>query len=119
MTQGPEREAQGQKPDVSEGIVKEIPETPEVNPELMEVGVTSVPSQVTAQVTDDKTGKPLMQSPSDQTVTVTLPANPTQLATWSKGDASNPLTWLSMFWLRVVKKALHFGWRVMTKNTTS
>ena len=113
MATNPERSPEGPRPPVQEGAIKEIPESPEPEPSLQEVGVTAVPTQVTAQVTDDKTGQPLMQSPVTQTVTITIPASPAQLTDWSKGSPSDSLTWLATFWLRIMKKAFHFGWRVM------
>jgi len=58
----------------------------------------------------------LMVSPATQTITVTIPAAPTQLADWSKGNSSNSLTWYAAFWLRLLRKALHFGWRVVMKG---
>ena len=112
----PEIPKQTEAPNVP-SEVKEIPETPEVGPGLAEAGVSAVPAQVTTQVADDKTGKPLTQVPATQTVTITLPANPTQLADWSHGSPNSPLTWLASFWLRVVKKALHFGWRVIARSS--
>src|SRR3990167_5145848 len=116
MATNPERPSEGQRPHVTESVVKEIPETPETTPSLQEAGVTPVPTQITAQVTDDKTGKPLMQSPSTQTITITIPASPTQLTDWSKGSPSDSLTWLAPFWLRIIKKAFHFGWRVLAQG---
>lgn len=116
MATNPERSPEGPRPPVAEGIVKEIPETPETTPSLQEAGVTSVPTQITAQVTDDRTGKPLMQSPATHVVTITIPASPAQLTDWSKGSPSDSLTWLATFWLRIIKKAFHFGWRVLAQG---
>lgn len=113
MTSTPEAE----KPQVQpqEGVVKEIPETPEVTSHMEEKGVITRPTQMVAQVSDDK-GTPLIQSPATQTVTITIPTTQQQLADWSKGSPSDSLTWFALFWLRMVKKALHFGWRVITKG---
>lgn len=104
-------------PKVPEGVKQREEEMPEPTPELQEMGVTSVPTQVTAQVVDDTTGKPLIQTPATQVVTITIPASQQQLDDWSKGSPSESLTWYAFFWLRLIKKAIHFGWRIVTKAT--
>lgn len=96
--------------------IKEVPETPVISETLEKAGVKSQPSQITQAVTDDTTGKPLMTSPATQVVTITIPATPTQLVDWAKGSPSASLTWFATFWLRLIKKALHFGWKVMMKG---
>jgi hypothetical protein len=94
-----------------EGLIKERPE--EVPPEVERVGVKPTQTQFKAQVTDDK-GQPLIQTPQTQTVTVKIPATQTQLDTWAKGPAENALTWFAVFWIRIIKKALHFGWKMIS-----
>lgn len=118
MATNPERPELGPSQRAQEGIIKEIPESPEPEPSLQEVGVASIPTQITAQVTDDKTGQPLMQSPATKTITITIPASPDQLTDWSKGSPSDSLTWLATFWLRIMKKAFHFGWTVLQGGAT-
>jgi hypothetical protein len=113
MTSGPEIEKPQGQP--QEGVIKEIPETPEIPTNLQEQGVVARPTQVTAQVAD-AAGKPLIQTPATQTVTITIPTSQQQLADWSKGSPTNSLTWFAFFWLRMIKKALHFGWRIITKG---
>ena len=114
MAVSPERE----KPPVPEGVEERPEGVPEVPTELEKVGVKPTPSQVTAQVTDDK-GRQLIQAPATQVVTIQIPAPQAQLADWSKGSPSASLTWFAAFWIRMVKKALHFGWRVVTKGGAS
>jgi hypothetical protein len=113
MTSTPEIE----KPQIQpqEGVVKEIPEMPETSSRMQEQGIVSTPTQVTAQVSDDA-GNPLIQSPATQVVTITIPTTQQQLADWSKGSPSDSLTWFAGFWLRMVKKAIRYGWRVISKG---
>jgi hypothetical protein len=113
MPQGPEQEPIS---DVSDVIQERQEDLPEPASELKEAGIEHVPSQVTAQVTDDDTGKLLMQSPATKTVTVTIPASQKQLDDWAKGSPVDALTWFASFWLRIIKKALHFGWKIITKG---
>jgi hypothetical protein len=82
---------------------------------VSEIGGQTVPSQITAQVVDDN-GQQMMQSPATQVVTITIPATQQQLADWTKGSATDSLTWLATFWVRLIKKAIHFGWRVVMKK---
>ena len=112
MTATPETE----KPQIQpqEGIVKEIPEVPEIPSHLEQQGVVARPVQITAQVSDQV--KSLVQTPQTQTVTITIPTTQQQLTDWSKGSLSDSLTWFALFWLRMIKKAVHFGWRVITKG---
>ena len=96
--------------------VQFVPETPEIPAHIEKGGVSATPTQVTAQVVDD-TGQPLIKTPSNQTFTITLPADDTQLKKWSKGNIVDALTWFALFWLRAVKKATHFGWKVISGSS--
>ncbi len=100
--------------DATEQGVEEIPQTPEIPPEIERVGVTPTQSQFTAQVSDDQ-GNPLLQT-SQSNVTITLPTDHESLEKLSKGSISDALTWMSAYFLRMIKKAVHFGWKVVVKN---
>lgn len=100
---------------LEETAVKEIPEIPELSEAVEKLGVTTPPTQVTAQATDDQ-GQAGVLTPATQVITIQIPATPTQLLDWSKGESSASLTWLGAFWLRLIKKALHFGWRIVMGN---
>ena len=100
-------------PRPGEPQVQEVKEAEFIVPEtLNQSGVKVVQKSFTAQVKDDK-GQPLIQTPPTQVITVQPPADDTTLTTWSKGSITSSLTWLGMFWIRVIKKALYFGWRVV------
>jgi len=88
--------------------IEEIETTPEVPPELQKVGVTPVPQNVTAQVSDDA-GQPLIQTQQTQTTTITIPYTPEKLEEQSKGSPHDAKTWSGSFWLRIIKKAIHLG----------
>ena len=88
--------------------IEQIETSPEVPPELQKVGVKPVPQNVTAQVTDDS-GQQLIQTPQNAKVTITIPDTPEKLEEKSKGSASESSTWDGAFWLRIIKKAFHFG----------
>ncbi len=90
---------------------EEFPEVP-VTVENKGV-VVPVPSQFTAQVTDEK-GKPLISPTDGQSATITLPADAKTLSATSKGTPSEAITWFAAFWLRMFKKAVFFGWKVIT-----
>jgi hypothetical protein len=89
-----------------------VPET------LQKSGIKVVQKTFKAQSSDDK-GQPLIQTPPAQVITVTPPADPATLALWSKGSTSSGLTWLAAFWLRIIKKAMHFGWRIIGDSKPS
>ena len=103
-------------PEIVRGEIPAVQERSEefVVPETLQqqTGVKVVQKNFKAQVKSD-TGTPLIQTPPAQVIAVTPPTNQTVLATWAKGDITSSLTWLGAFWLRVIKKAIHFGWKVM------
>ena len=78
---------------------------------LEDTGIKSVETAVKARVKDK--GRHLIQTPATQKVNIKLPAGQTTVATWSKGKPGNSLTWLGIFWLRMIKKAIHFGWGII------
>ena len=101
-----------------ETAVSDIQERPEeVSPlsiERKEV-VTPIPSQFKAQVMDSA-GKPMIQTPPVSMTTISVPADQGRLLNWSKGSADDSLTWFSVFWQRIIKKALHFGWKIVGRS---
>ena len=93
------------------GEIQERREEFIVDETLKNTGVQTVQKHFKAQVNDNK-GNPVIQTPPTQVVAVTLPAPQTTLVSWAKGPISSSLTWLARFWLRIIKKANLFGWRV-------
>jgi hypothetical protein len=83
-----------------------------VDETLSRAGAQVVQKTFKAQVKDDK-GTPLIQTPPARVITVSPPGDQQTLIKQSKGSVSSSLTWLAAFWLRVIKKALHFGWSVV------
>lgn len=108
--------------------------TPEIKPNIAEVpqGQTEVGEAVKEAPTPFETNiqpspGPFTVQPSPQqaqtqavpvddsnVVTITVPATPQQLEDWAKGPTDNSLTWLAFYWIRMIKKALLHGYRVMT-----
>lgn len=85
----------------------------EVPPQLeREGGIQTHPTQFTQQVTDDQ-GNQIIQTPATQQVSITIPSDQTQLTTWSKGSIVDSLTWFALYWLRMLKKAAFYGWKVL------
>jgi len=109
MAVSPERE----KPPVPEEVEKR-PEAPEISEDLEKAGVGTRPVQP-AQVVSD-TGQPLLQPTPTQVKTIQPPATQSQLASWAKGPPAAALTWFANFWTRTIKKALHFGWRIVKRE---
>lgn len=100
----PEREREPQIPEVR-------PEVPEVSKRLEEeTGMKAIETAFRARVKDK--GRDLIQTSATQTITIQLPSTQRQLADWSKGSPASSLTWFAVFWLRMMKKALHFGWKI-------
>lgn len=103
------------KPEVGE--FTQIQERAEEFPEAIQQiqGAKVVQKIFKAQVNDDK-GQPLIQTPPTQVVTVQPPSDTTTLTKQAKGSVSLAATWLAAFWLRIIKKALLFGWHILETN---
>jgi len=97
-----------------QGSVVERAEEFELPPHLEDTGITAVETAVRARVKDRGTN--LIQTPATQAVSITLPGSQKTLVTWSKGKIGNSLTWLGAFSLRMIKKATHFGWKIINKG---
>lgn len=74
-------------------------------------GVKVVQKNFTAQVKNDK-GQPIIQTPPAQVITINPPANSITLTAWAKGPITSSVSWLGMFWIRILKKAALFGWNI-------
>lgn len=83
-----------------------------LNIERKEV-VTPVPTQFKAQVTDDK-GNPIIKTPQTTKADIVIPEiNKETLEVKIKGDTEESSVWSAGYWLRIFKKALYFGWKVV------
>jgi hypothetical protein len=92
-------------------VQEHIEEFPETIQQIQ--GAKVVQKTFKAQVKDDK-GKPIIQTQPTQIITTVQPPADTQTLTQqSKGDTTSSTTWLAAFWLRIIKKALHFGWQIL------
>ncbi|OGM02458.1 hypothetical protein A2115_02710 [Candidatus Woesebacteria bacterium GWA1_41_8] len=102
---------------------EEGPKDIEVRPEQMDIPpeVERATGAQTTQYTPpkpptDDAGQPLVQPTDDQGNSIVIPADQNQLTAWSKGDPDDSLTWFGAFWLRLIRKAVHFGWRVFQRK---
>jgi hypothetical protein len=84
---------------------------------LQATGIKVVQKNFNAQVKSDK-GVPMIQTPPAQVINVSPPANQTTLTGWSKGPITASISWLGMFWLRIIKKAVFFGWKIVSGSPT-
>jgi hypothetical protein len=101
-------------PETQSAKPEEVTERPEdfVVPERISDIATPTQSQVSAQVADDQ-GRNLIQTPQPQGVVVRIPSDQSSLQAMSKGDPDNASTGFGIYWLRVIKKAVLFGWSVV------
>ena len=77
--------------------------------------VQAIPTRFSAQVTGQDGGN-LIQTPQTQAVTIQIPTDDDSLKKLSKGSIGDAITCFALFWLRMIKKALHFGWRVVVRS---
>lgn len=98
--------------------VEEIPEG--ISPLIIEKKevIQSKPTHFTQQVSDDQ-GRSIIQTPETKEIVIELPAEPGELEKVSKGKITDSLTWFAALWLRIFKKALHFNWKVETKDSNT
>jgi hypothetical protein len=90
-----------------------VPETLRQN-----TGVQVVQKNFKSQIKDDH-GQPFVQTPPTQVITVAPPADTEELEKWSKESIDSSKTWFGAFWIRVIKKALYFGWRIIGKEKSN
>ncbi len=88
---------------------EEIELPPHLSPE--KTGIRTVETVFKARVKDK--GKHLIQTPVTKKIKIKLPAGQATVSTWSKGNPVNSLTWLGAFWVRMIEKAKHFGWKIL------
>lgn len=75
--------------------------------------VTPIPTQFKAQVTDDN-GNNLIKTPETTTADIVIPdVNKETLDLKIKGDTAESSVWSAGYWLRIFKKAVYFGWKVL------
>jgi hypothetical protein len=103
MPRSPEREPRS--PVVERAEEFELPS------HLEDTGIKTVETAIKARVKDK--GRHLIQTPATKKITIKLPSGQATMSTWSKGKTTNSLTWLGVYWLRMIKKATHFGWKVV------
>ncbi len=110
MPANPEIPQPIEMPQVQERL-EEFPET------IQQIqGTKVVQKHFKSQVTDDN-GTPLITTPPAQVITTVQPPADTQTLTKkSKGPITSGATWVAAFWLRIIKKALHFGWKIIGKD---
>ena len=102
---------------IQEPIPQKAPEheAPKEIPIVEEKGATHTPGQIATQVAANA-AQPVQPNAPTQVITVSVPATPQQLQDWSKGEPENALTWLAFYWLRMIKKALLHGYRVVAQG---
>jgi len=115
MSQNPEVKSETIPTGPAEGNINEpqveiLKETPEV--QETETGVVKTPTSTPA--ISDQTQKSLADDMAAPVVTITIPATAQQLQDWSKGSPEDSLTWVAYFWIRMIKKAIFYGWNVVT-----
>ncbi len=108
MTVNPEVE---RKPETPPEGVEHRPEEIGV-PERIQDVVKKTPTQVTAQVTDDD-DQDLIHTPETKEIAIEIPGNQASFEQQAQGSVTESTTWFAAFWVRMIKKARHFGWRIM------
>lgn len=103
MPRSPEREPRA--PVVERAEEFELPS------HLEDTGIKTVETAIKARVKDR--GRHLIQTPATRKITIKLPAGQTTVSDWSKGKPVDSLTWLGIYWLRAIKKATHFKWKII------
>ncbi|MEK7168437.1 MAG: hypothetical protein AAB778_00320 [Patescibacteria group bacterium] len=75
--------------------------------------VTPILSQFKAQVTDDN-GNPIISTPQTQKADIVIPeVSKEVLEQRAKGDTEESSVWSAAYWIRIFKKAIYFGWKVV------
>ena len=100
------------------GDIEFIPEELEI-PEEIEAkeGVKATRTQFTTTIKADD-GTHMVSSPSTKKVSIQLPTDEDTLETMSKDDVESSSTWSGAYWLRLIKKAVFYGWDIVKGQKT-
>lgn len=107
-------------PEIEKPLVTEIPESPEIPPEL-EQGISTTTTTHTniPQVSDDPllqiTAVPIPPNPAGPSIV--LPADPQIFTQQAKGSTDDTSTWNAWFWLRMIKKAIAHQIQIVIAGT--
>jgi len=107
-------------PEIPRPEAPQVQERPEEFPETIQqiAGAKVVQKNFKAQLKNHK-GSPLIQTPPAQVITsVNPPSDSITLTKQAKGNTKSSLTWFAAFWLRILKKAMFFGWKIGPKEET-
>ncbi len=86
-----------------------------LNIERKEV-ITPVPVHFKAQVTDDN-GNSVITTPETKKPDIIIPeVNKEVLEERSKGSSDESNVWSANYWIRIFKKAVFFGWKILFKK---
>ncbi|MEK7061518.1 MAG: hypothetical protein AAB954_02555, partial [Patescibacteria group bacterium] len=78
--------------------------------------VTPIPVIFQKQVKTDF-GKLLIEVPGQGgKIKITIPRQPVELEQLSKGSISDSITWFAAFWIRMIKKAIYYGYNIFVKS---
>lgn len=95
------------------GAVQEQSPRPETYLEKLEKHNVQVRADDFTQHVVGDNGQQLTQAIPSAIPTITIPATQEQLLEWSKGADDKAITWLSRYWIRLIKKAVHYGWNLV------
>lgn len=94
------------------------PKVPEIPEHIEKAGLmqnTASSQPFTAQVQDDQ-GNDLIFTPENAPVDIVIPDTVQVLEEEAKGNIEESGTWLANFFLRIIKKAIHFGRKIIYPN---
>ena len=92
--------------------IKEIPDQPEIPPKLtQETGIKAVERAIGANVKDGRAD--VIQSPETRQFTLQIPDVREKMEKLSKQSVGDSSTWFGAYFVRMIKKALYFGWKIV------
>jgi hypothetical protein len=100
----------------SSGAIQEQAPQAEKRPETYLEQLERHGAQVTPaapQPVHDNYGQQITQPAPANVTTVTIPKNQVELVELAKGPDDKAITWIARYWIRLIKKAVHFGWRLV------
>jgi len=96
--------------------IETIPDEVEIPEDLRKIEkkeeIQTTKTQFTAQVSDDS-GVPMTESPVTKVASIEIPESEEALKAFSEGNTEEARTWWGATFLRMIKKALHFGWNII------
>jgi len=84
-------------------------------PDSLKDEMRPVDDEFKAKVTNTR-GQNVIETPETKKITIEIPGQEKTFRAQGKGSITESITWRAKLFLRKIKQALHFGWKLVFKG---